>query len=57
MIFAGLPEITDIGALLDTVDGILLTGVRGSVHPRHFGEDEDLRYEPYDLSAIRSRSN
>jgi putative glutamine amidotransferase len=48
LIFAGSPEITDIGALFDTVDGILLTGARANVHPRHFGEDEDPRYEPYD---------
>ena len=48
LIFAGSPEITDIGALFDTVDGILLTGARANVHPSHFGEDEDPRYEPYD---------
>ena len=48
LIFAGSPEITDIGALFDTVDGILLTGARANVHPHHFGEDEDPRYEPYD---------
>jgi putative glutamine amidotransferase len=33
LIFAGIPEITDIGALLDTVDGILLAGARANVHP------------------------
>jgi len=48
LIFAGSPEITDIGALLDTVDGILLTGGRANVHPRRFGTDADPRYEPYD---------
>jgi putative glutamine amidotransferase len=48
LIFAGSPEITDIGALLDTVDGILLTGARANVHPSHFGQDEDPAYEPYD---------
>jgi putative glutamine amidotransferase len=48
LIFAGSPEITDIGALFDVVDGILLTGARANVHPSHFGEDEDPRYEPYD---------
>jgi putative glutamine amidotransferase len=50
LIFAGSPELTDIGALLDTVDGILLTGARANVHPRHFGEEEDPAYEPYDLA-------
>jgi putative glutamine amidotransferase len=46
LIFAGSPEITDIGALLDS--GILLTGGRANVHPRRFGENADPRYEPYD---------
>ena len=48
LIFAGTPEITDIGALLDVVDGILLTGARANVHPSRFGQDEDPAYEPYD---------
>jgi putative glutamine amidotransferase len=48
LIFAGTPEITDIGALLDTVDGILLTGARANVHPSHFGQEENSAYEPYD---------
>jgi putative glutamine amidotransferase len=50
LIFAGTPEITDIGTLLDTVDGILLTGARANVHPSRFGQDEDPVYEPYDQS-------
>ncbi len=48
LIFAGTPEITDVGALLDTVDGILLTGARANVHPSRFGQEEDSTYEPYD---------
>ncbi|HUD86597.1 MAG TPA: gamma-glutamyl-gamma-aminobutyrate hydrolase family protein [Xanthobacteraceae bacterium] len=48
LMFAGTPEITDLGALLDTVDGILLTGARANVHPSHFGHDEHPRHEPYD---------
>jgi putative glutamine amidotransferase len=48
LIFAGTPEITDIGALLETVDGILLTGARANVHPSHFGVDEHPAHEPYD---------
>src|ERR1700732_4948950 len=48
LIFAGTPEITDIGALLDTVDGILLTGARANVHPSHFGHQEHPAHEPYD---------
>ena len=48
LIFAGAPDITDIGALLDTVDGVLLTGARANVHPRHFGHDVHPSSEPYD---------
>jgi len=48
VVFAGSPEITDIGALLDTVDGILLTGARANVHPTHFGAEPHPKHEPYD---------
>ena len=48
LMFAGTPEITDIGALLDTVDGILLTGARANVHPSRFGHGEHPSSEPYD---------
>ena len=37
LMFAGKPDITDIGSLLDVVDGILLTGARANVHPTRFG--------------------
>jgi putative glutamine amidotransferase len=48
LMFAGTPEITDIDALLDTVDGILLTGARANVHPTRFGLEPHPRHEPYD---------
>ena len=48
IVFAGAPDITDIGALLDVVDGVLLTGARANVHPTHFGTDPHPRHEPYD---------
>ena len=48
MMFAGCPDITDIGALLETVDGILLTGGRANVHPRRFGVEAHPKHEPYD---------
>jgi putative glutamine amidotransferase len=48
IIFAGAPEITDIGALLDVVDGILLTGARANVHPTRFGVEPHPAHEPYD---------
>ena len=48
LIFAGDPALTDIDALLETVDGVLLTGARANVHPTHFGVEEHPSYEPYD---------
>src|ERR1700744_88141 len=36
LMFAGSPEITDIGALLEAVDGVVLTGARANVHPTRF---------------------
>ena len=49
LMFAGAPDITDVGALLDAVDGILLTGARANVHPSRFGAEPHVSYEPYDL--------
>ncbi|WJR81461.1 gamma-glutamyl-gamma-aminobutyrate hydrolase family protein [Bradyrhizobium sp. NP1] len=49
LMFAGLPEITDVGALLDTVDGIVLTGARANVHPTRFNTEPDAKHEPYDI--------
>lgn len=49
LMFAGSPEITDIGALLDTVDGILLTGARANVHPARFQAEPCIKHEPYDI--------
>lgn len=48
LMFAGAPDITDIDALLEAVDGILLTGARANVHPTRFGVEPHPRYEPYD---------
>jgi putative glutamine amidotransferase len=48
LMFAGMPDATDIAALLDTVDGILLTGARANVHPTRFGEEPTKAHEPYD---------
>jgi len=49
LMFAGSPEIIDIGALLDTVDGILLTGARANVHPARFHTEPCIKHEPYDI--------
>ena len=48
LMFAGAPGLTDIGPLLDTVDGILLTGDRTNIHPSHFNAEPHPRHEPYD---------
>ena len=48
VMFAGSPDITDMGALLDAVDGVLLTGARANVHPTRFGSEPHARHEPYD---------
>jgi len=48
LMFAGCPELTDVGALLDAVDGILLTGGRANVHPTRFGVEPSAKHEPYD---------
>ena len=50
LMFAGTPEITDIGALLDAVDGVVLTGARANVHPTRFRTEPDPRHEPYDVN-------
>ena len=48
IVFAGSTAITDIGALLDIVDGVLLTGARANVHPARFGTAPNPAHEPYD---------
>jgi putative glutamine amidotransferase len=48
LVFSGDPRLTDIRDLLDAVDGVVLTGARANVHPRHFNTEPDPRHEPYD---------
>jgi putative glutamine amidotransferase len=48
VIFAGSPDITDISALLEVVDGVLLTGARANVHPTRFQTEAHPKHEPYD---------
>jgi putative glutamine amidotransferase len=49
LMFAGEPDVTDIAALLDVVDGIVLTGARANVHPLRFKTEPAAAYEPYDV--------
>jgi putative glutamine amidotransferase len=48
LMFASAPQITDIGALLEAVDGVLLTGARANVHPTRFRTEPHPSHEPYD---------
>jgi putative glutamine amidotransferase len=50
LMFASSPDITDVGALLGVVDGIVLTGARANVHPTHFNVEPCEKHEPYDVS-------
>jgi len=49
LMFAGSPDLTDIGALLDAVDGVVLTGARANVHPARFKTEPHEKHEPYDI--------
>ncbi|HJZ44797.1 MAG TPA: gamma-glutamyl-gamma-aminobutyrate hydrolase family protein [Hyphomicrobiaceae bacterium] len=48
LMFAGAPDLTDIDALLQVVDGVLLTGARANVHPARFRTEPHSGHEPYD---------
>ncbi len=48
LMFAGCPALTDVGELLEIVDGVLLTGARANVHPSRFGVEPNPKHEPYD---------
>ena len=37
MMIPGLPDVADVADLCQTLDGIVLTGARANVHPRHYG--------------------
>ena len=50
LMFAGTPDVTEIGALLQAVDGVLLTGARANVHPTRFRTEPHPAHEPYDES-------
>lgn len=43
-----LGEDIDIDALLDRVDGVMLSGSKANVHPSNFGVEPHERFEPYD---------
>lgn len=48
LIIPSLPEVQDIGHLIDILDGIVLTGARPNVHPEEYGHDETEGHAPFD---------
>jgi putative glutamine amidotransferase len=48
VMFAGAPEFTHVPALLELLDGVLLTGARANVHPTRWYAEPHPRHEPYD---------
>lgn len=44
LLIPSLPDAVRIADLFDAVDGVLLTGGRANVHPRHYGEDLTERH-------------
>src|SRR6476469_6307954 len=43
-----IAEALDMDALLDRMDGIVMTGATSNVHPPHYGEEPSADHEPYD---------
>jgi len=50
LILPALSDTIDIEAVLDRVDGVLLTGSRSNVHPERYGAAADASSEPYDVA-------
>ncbi len=48
MMIPSLIDETEINALLDHFDGVLMTGAVSNVHPPHYGEKATEAHEPYD---------
>lgn len=48
LIVPAFGERIDYDALLDRVDGVLLTGSKSNVHPENYGVEPAKEYEPYD---------
>ncbi len=43
-----LGKVMDLEALLNTLDGVVMTGAPSNVHPPHYGEEASADHEPYD---------
>lgn len=48
LLIPALPDAVPVGDLLETLDGVVLTGGRANVHPRHYGEELTERHGEMD---------
>lgn len=48
LIVPALSDEFDVGAVLQRVDGVLVTGAVSNVHPSRYGVEASARHEPYD---------
>ncbi|SDG34209.1 MULTISPECIES: gamma-glutamyl-gamma-aminobutyrate hydrolase family protein [Thalassobaculum] len=48
LLIPGMPEAVDVADLLEVLDGVVLTGGRANVHPRHYGEELSERHGEMD---------
>lgn len=48
VIVPALGPAVDLGAVLGSVDGVLLSGARSNVHPAHYGASDGGRHGPFD---------
>jgi len=48
LLIPSLPDAISVGDLLEAVDGVMLTGGRANVHPRHYGEELSERHGEMD---------
>ncbi|MDF1793717.1 MAG: gamma-glutamyl-gamma-aminobutyrate hydrolase family protein, partial [Thalassobaculaceae bacterium] len=44
LLIPAMPDAVDVADLLDVLDGVVLTGGRANVHPRHYGEELTERH-------------
>lgn len=44
LLIPAMPDAVDVAELLDVLDGVVLTGGRANVHPRHYGEELSERH-------------
>lgn len=48
LLIQGMPDAVDLADLLEVLDGVVLTGGRANVHPRHYGEELSERHGQMD---------